>query len=81
MRAEVYAALASVLRCDPATLRDTQTWQDLGLDSVQYFEVLYELEQRCEMDIPDNEVAGVQTVGALVAYLDARREGTCSTDN
>jgi acyl carrier protein len=47
-------------------------FESLGVDSVQVLELLSELEQEFEVEIPDYELRGVKTFAELAAVI-ARR--------
>ncbi|MBI5379284.1 MAG: hypothetical protein HZA23_03920 [Nitrospirae bacterium] len=68
-------ALAKVKHLDPAGIgRETRLVEDLGMDSLDRVEALFELEQALGIEIPDGDVIGLATVGEVVEYL-RRREG------
>lgn len=48
-------------------------FERLGIDSIQSLELLSELEQEFEVEIPDYELQGVKTFAALAAKIDQRR--------
>lgn len=45
------------------------TFEELGLDSLDAFEVLYALEQEFDVVIPDEAARGLRTVGDIVERL------------
>jgi acyl carrier protein len=45
---------------------------DLGADSLDVFEVTMSFEEEFGIDIPDNAVAGLVTVGDAIAFIRAR---------
>jgi acyl carrier protein len=47
-------------------------FESLGVDSVQVLELLSELEQEFDVEIPDYELRGVKTFGELAAVIDQR---------
>ena len=44
----------------------------LGIDSPQALQILVELEDRLGIEISDEEAAGLQTVGHVLAALEAQ---------
>jgi acyl carrier protein len=44
---------------------------DLGADSLDTVELIMEFEKEFEVNIPDEQAEGIQTVGQAVAYLEA----------
>ena len=54
------------------------TWSDLDVDSLDLVEVVKALEDRCEIQIADGRLKGIESVGdaiALVQELVGEREG------
>ena len=48
---------------------------DLGADSLDVVEIVMELEEEFEIEIPDEEAEGLATVGAVVNYIDGHAKG------
>ena len=51
---------------------DSKFKGDLGADSLDVFEVTMSLEEEFDIDIPDNAVANLVTVGDAIAFIRAR---------
>lgn len=43
---------------------------DLGVDSLSMVEIIYECEDRFEVEIPDEDAKNLKTVGDAVAYIE-----------
>ena len=43
--------------------------EDLGVDSLDLFELVMALEEKYEVEIPSEELAELTTVGAVMEYL------------
>jgi acyl carrier protein len=57
----------------PAWLHDHANFgKDLGLDSLEVAELLGQVETRFQVSIPARDYARVQSIAALVGYLEAR---------
>jgi len=70
---QVFQTLAKYLRTDPARLRpDDSLRDDLGLDSLQTIELVYEVESAFDIQIPDEDFGRMQTVQNVVTYLTER---------
>ena len=54
-------------KADPATVGPDTTLASLGIDSLEGLEVIFALEDRFGISIPDEEAASMKTVGAVVA--------------
>ena len=51
----------------------TNIAEDLGADSLDVVDVLMSLEDEFEMEIPDEDVENIKTVGQLVEYIKAKK--------
>lgn len=70
---KIVHALASYLKRDPASItEDHHLRDDLGLDSVAVIELLFEIEERFKLQIPDQDLPGLSTVGSVAAYVQRR---------
>lgn len=70
---EIVAALADYLRRDPKTIElDHHLRDDLGLDSMAVIELLYKIEEVFNLQIPDQDLVGLSTVGAVALYVEQR---------
>ncbi len=72
---QVYATLGDYLRRDPAALHPEDSLRDdLGLDSLQTIELVYQVETAFDLQIPDEDFGRLQTIGDVVTYLSERTE-------
>jgi len=46
--------------------------RDLGIDSLDYIELIMEFEQTFDIRIPDNEGEGIKTVGQAVELIERK---------
>ena len=68
--AKIIQALANYLKRDPASITEEHHLRDdLGLDSVAIIELLFEIEERFKLQIPDQDLPGLSTVGTVAAYV------------
>ena len=49
---------------------DTRIAEDLGADSLDVVDLLMSIEDEFEIDIPDDEIMNIHTVGELVTYIE-----------
>ncbi len=71
-RQQVTTVLGRLLGLDPASLQlEQRLREDLGVDSVLAIELVYELEEVYDRTIPDDEIAALETVQDVVAYVGA----------
>jgi acyl carrier protein len=74
---KIRTALGEYLKRDPATILITQHLRDdLGLDSMAVIELLYRIEETFDLQIPDQDLAGMTTVGHVVNYVEKRLGNT-----
>lgn len=70
---KIIQALASYLKRDLASITESHHLRDdLGLDSVAIIELLFEIEERFKLQIPDQDLPGLSTVGTVAAYVQRR---------
>ena len=70
---KIRTALGEYLKRDPATILATQHLRDdLGLDSMAVIELLYRIEEAFDLQIPDQDLAGLTNVGHVVSYVEKR---------
>jgi len=63
---KVIATLASVKRIPADTITIETKLQDLGIDSLDVFTLLFELENAFQISIPDEDVRSIRTVNDIV---------------
>ncbi|GJL57737.1 MAG: hypothetical protein NPIRA03_05940 [Nitrospirales bacterium] len=73
---QVYHTLGKYLQRDPKDLHPEDSLRDdLGLDSLQTIELVYEVESAFDLQIPDDDFGRLTTIGAVILYLDERLHG------
>ena len=71
MYERVREILAKQLRVDPArVVPQARIKKDLGADSLDILQLLMRIEDRYGITIPDEALAGFDTVADVVGYLD-----------
>ena len=67
---KVITIVAEQLNVDKAEIsNETSFVNDLGADSLDTVELVMELEDEFDMNIPDEEAEKLQTVGAAIDYI------------
>jgi acyl carrier protein len=66
---KVMATLASVKRIPVEKVSLDTNLQDLGIDSLDVFTLLFELENAFKISIPDDDVRSLRTVSDIVAGI------------
>jgi acyl carrier protein len=70
---KIIQALAEYLKRDAATITEEHHLRDdLGLDSMAVIELLYKIEETFNIQIPDEDLTGLTTVGAVAVYVNKR---------
>ena len=64
--AKVIATLASVKRIPADKITLETNLQELGIDSLDVFSLLFELENAFKISIPDDDVRSIRTVNDIV---------------
>jgi acyl carrier protein len=74
---KIRTALAEYLKRDPASITEAHHLRDdLGLDSMAVIELLYRIEEVFNIQIPDEDLVGLTTVGHVITYVDKRLGST-----
>ena len=50
---------------------ETRISEDLGADSLDVVDLLMSLEDEFEVEVPDDEIENIKTVGELVQYIES----------
>ena len=69
---KVKVILAEQFDVDEDSLaNDTNLQDDLGADSLDVVDLLMSIEDEFEIEIPDEEIEHIRTVGELVNYIES----------
>jgi len=63
---KVIATLASVKRISAESITLQTNLQEMGIDSLDVFSLLFELENAFKISIPDDDVRSIKTVNDIV---------------
>ncbi len=70
---KIIQALADYLKRDATLIHSTDHLrEDLGLDSMAVIEMLYRIEEVFNLQIPDEDLVDLTTVGQVIAYVQGR---------
>lgn len=65
--------LAELIECDPSDIAlETRLEEDLEADSLDLVELAMALEEELSLEIPDEELEGIRTVGDAVEFVAER---------
>ena len=71
--ARIRAALADYLKRDVRTIEPSHALRDdLGVDSMATIELLFNIEDAFDLQIPDQDLRTLVTVGDVIAYVEAK---------
>ena len=65
--------IVDTVQCNKADVVTDARLADLGVDSLKAITVLYELEEAFDIEIPNEVIEQIETVGDIVAKVDALR--------
>ena len=73
---KVIAIVATVKQVSPESIRPESTLNELGIDSLDRINILFELENEFDIDVPDEEARSITSVQGIIdrlsTYLQAR---------
>ena len=82
---ELYTVLVDAVQkvvddpIDPTTLRDDMSLKEgIGLDSLDMIEMVWELEHRLSISIPNESLVGVETIGDVKRVVSSIVENTAA---
>ena len=71
MLEKLVKVLAEQLMVDPETITEnTRIKEDLGADSLDILQIVMTFEEEYGITIPDDDLAGFETVGDIMAYFE-----------
>lgn len=73
----VIAAIARTKRIDVERIRPETTFEELGVDSLDAIELLFEIEEEFDLTVDDEAVQGKENVGQVI---EAVREALAQPD-
>ena len=77
---KITRALADYLKRDAASIQANHNLRDdLGLDSMAVIEMLYRIEEVFSLQIPDEDLVGLTSVGEVVNYVEGRLASSASS--
>jgi acyl carrier protein len=77
---QIRTALAKHLKRDVSKVRlQDNLREDLGLDSLAMLEMVFEVEEAFNLEIPDEDLSKITTVGDVATYVEARLAGGAPT--
>ena len=66
---KVIAIVASVKQVSPESVRLESTFEELAIDSLDRINILFELENEFDIDVPDEQARSIRSVQDIVERL------------
>ncbi len=66
---KVIGIVAAVKQVSPESIRPESTFTELGIDSLDRINILFELENEFDIDVPDEEARSITSVQGIVERL------------
>ncbi|MCC8196419.1 MAG: acyl carrier protein [Ruminococcus sp.] len=67
---KIVAIIADQLDMEVSDITADSTFENLGADSLDVVDVIMTLEDEFDMEIPDEAIEGMKTVGKLVKFVE-----------
>ena len=72
---DVKEVVVEQLDCDPAEVKeDSRFVEDLGADSLDVVELVMALEEKFDIEIPDEDAEKITTVQAAIDYINSNQD-------
>ena len=75
IEAKVKSIISDKLGVDEAEVKPEASFTgDLGADSLDVVDLVMSIEENFDVEIPDEDVEGIKTVGDIVKYIESKVE-------
>jgi len=64
--------VTKIVRCDEKILTAESTWADLKADSLDMVQILIAIEEKYDIEVPDEDVQEIKNFGEFVTYVERR---------
>ena len=62
----ITAAITKIIKCPVEDIVPSAEWEALGIDSLKAINILFELEEEFDIEIPNEVIPDMKTVGDIV---------------
>ena len=69
---KIKGMMVDSLRIPEEKITEDAVLKDLGINSIDFADLIFQLEEEFNIEIDDDAPRGIKTVGDLVAYLEAK---------
>ena len=70
LASKVIGIVAAIKRVPPETIRADAAFDELGIDSLDKINILFELENEFDVDVPDEQARSIRSVNEMIARLE-----------
>ena len=81
LASKVIGIVAAVKQVPRESIRLESTFEELGIDSLDRINILFELENEFDIDVPDDEARAITSVQGIVERLGAHLEARANKGN
>ena len=67
---KVIAIVATVKHVAPETIRANAAFDELGIDSLDKINILFELENEFDIEVPDEQARSITSIDEMIARLE-----------
>jgi acyl carrier protein len=69
LASKVIGIIAAVKQVSPESVHPDATFEQLGVDSLDRINILFELENEFDIDVPDDEARSITSVNGIIERL------------
>ena len=69
---KVRKLVAKELGIGEEEIKETTTFQDLGIDSLEVFEVVMALEDEFQLEIPNEDIEDITSIAEITKYVQSK---------
>lgn len=62
--------VTKIVRCDEKILTPESTWKDIKADSLDMVQILIAVEEKFDIEVPDEDAQKIQNFGEFVTYVE-----------
>jgi len=71
---KIKKVIALQLVIEEEEIKETTTFSDLGIDSLEIFEIIMALEDEFDIEIPNEDVENIKNIDDIIKYIKSKVE-------
>lgn len=71
---KVKKTIATQLGIGEEEIKECTTFEDLGIDSLEIFEIIMALEDEFNIEIPNEDVESIKNIADIIKYIQSKVE-------